>query len=117
MFFHGGSLNRGCEAIVRSGVRLIKEGIDNNVTIDLASWNPETDVIIPLIDAIHNDKALTIKKFSWAWIRSDRRDEVKNVPDWPRSTNGFHFDTNWRTELARSIASSDKRPPDRCAYG
>ena len=68
MFYHGGSNNRGCEAIVRSGVALIKKQIPEAI-IDLASWKPETDVIIPLIDTIYQDKAKSIQKFSLQWLR------------------------------------------------
>ena len=31
MFFHGGSNNRGCEAIVRSGVAMIKKEQPNSI--------------------------------------------------------------------------------------
>lgn len=69
MFFHGGSLNRGCEAIVRSGVALIKK--ENPATlVELASWNPNSDSIIPLLDAIHLDKYHSIKRFSIDWFIS-----------------------------------------------
>jgi polysaccharide pyruvyl transferase WcaK-like protein len=68
MFYHGGSNNRGCEAIVRSGVALIKKQIPN-AKVDLASWKPETDVIIPLIDTIYLDRAKSIKKFSLQWMQ------------------------------------------------
>ena len=68
MFYHGGSNNRGCEAIVRSGVTLIKKQIPN-AKVDLASWKPETDVIIPLIDTIYLDRAKSIKKFSLQWMQ------------------------------------------------
>ena len=67
MFYHGGSNNRGCEAIVRSGVTLIKKQIPNAI-VDLASWKPETDVIIPLIDTIYLDRVKPIKKFSLQWV-------------------------------------------------
>lgn len=69
LFFHGGSLNRGCEAIVRSGVGLIK---DSNPTaiVDLASKNPDSDKIIPLLDNILLDKNQPIKKFSINWLAS-----------------------------------------------
>ena len=60
MFFHGGSLNRGCEAIVRSGVALIKNE-NPNAIVDLASMQPHTDTIIPLIDTIHYDQYKPIK--------------------------------------------------------
>ena len=67
MFFHGGSLNRGCEAIVRSGVALIKNE-NPNAIVDLASMQPLTDTIIPLIDTIHYDQYKPIKKFSTRWF-------------------------------------------------
>lgn len=69
MFFHGGSRNRGCEAIVRSGVAMIKEQYPK-AKIDLASWEPSTDKIIPLLDNIFEDKIRTIKKFSPEWFVS-----------------------------------------------
>lgn len=69
MFFHGGSLNRGCEAIVRSGAQLIKEVAPTTI-IDLASKNPESDKIIPFIDSFYLDKDQPIKKFSVNWITS-----------------------------------------------
>lgn len=67
MFFHGGSRNRGCEAIVRSGVALIKNQ-DANAKVDLLSWKPETDKIIPLLDNIYPDEYKIIKKFSPTWF-------------------------------------------------
>jgi colanic acid/amylovoran biosynthesis protein len=69
MFFHGGSRNRGCEAIVRSGVALIKNS-NPNAIVDLASWKPETDKIIPLLDTIYLDQYKSIKKFSKEWFIS-----------------------------------------------
>lgn len=67
LFFHGGSLNRGCEAIVRSAVALLKSRYPD-ATIDLASRDPETDKVIPLIDNILLDKQFPIKKFSPEWF-------------------------------------------------
>jgi polysaccharide pyruvyl transferase WcaK-like protein len=67
MFFHGGSLNRGCEAIVRSGVALLKSRYPDAV-IDLASGNPESDKVIPLINQILHDKPSTIKRFTPEWL-------------------------------------------------
>ena len=49
MFAHNGSLNRGCEAIVRSSSKIIKDSI-NNSYIELASGRPETDKIINNVD-------------------------------------------------------------------
>lgn len=69
MFFHGGSRNRGCEAIVRSGVTLIKNQ-NKEAIVDLASWEPETDKIIPMLDSILPDKMKSIKKFSADWFIS-----------------------------------------------
>jgi len=67
MFFHGGSLNRGCEAIVRSGAALLRSRFPD-ATIDLASANPETDTIIPHIDSILLDKPNHFKRFSLEWF-------------------------------------------------
>lgn len=49
MFAHNGSLNRGCEAIVRSSSKIIKDTIPNSY-IELASGRPETDKIIDNVD-------------------------------------------------------------------
>ena len=63
MFFHNGSLNRGCEAIVRSGVAIIKSQ-NPNAVVNLASFNPDSDAIIPLVDQIFDARNVIIKKFS-----------------------------------------------------
>lgn len=67
LFFHGGSLNRGCEAIVRSTVALIKKS-HPNVRVDLSSLNPASDEVIPLLDTIHQERHYSIKKFTWPWL-------------------------------------------------
>lgn len=69
MFFHGGSLNRGCEAIVRSGVALIKNQ-NPEVIVDLMSMDPKSDKNIPLIDSIFLDEYRKLKKFSIPWFIS-----------------------------------------------
>ncbi|MBC7523429.1 MAG: polysaccharide pyruvyl transferase family protein [Flavobacterium sp.] len=69
MFFHGGSTNRGCEAIVRSGVALIKNQYPT-ATVDLISWDPKSDKIIPLVDNIFLDRNQTIKKYTYSWLVS-----------------------------------------------
>lgn len=69
MFLHGGSRNRGCEAIVRSGVALIKKQ-NPTAIVDLASWMPQTDEIIPLIDSIIPHINREIKKYSLDWFIS-----------------------------------------------
>jgi colanic acid/amylovoran biosynthesis protein len=77
MFFHGGSLNRGCEAIVRSGVALIKNRYPD-AEIHLASRNPQTDKIIPLIDQIVLERRSAIAKFSPEWFMSALRLKLFN---------------------------------------
>ena len=97
LFFHGGSNNRGCEAIVRSGVALIKS-IKPNAIVDLASWKPETDKDIPLIDTIFLHKPQAIKRFSLQWciaylqlkifkseaysLRKINRDIIDKIPNY-----------------------------------
>ena len=66
MFAHGGSLNRGCEAIVRSSTSIIKEKKDD-AKVYLVSSNPETDKIIPKLDEIYDGSSSDIKKYSYDW--------------------------------------------------
>jgi len=69
MFFHAGSLNRGCEAIVRSAVDLIKSQHPNAI-INLASFDPDSDVLIPNVDTIYDGRELDVKLFSLPGIIS-----------------------------------------------
>ncbi|MEK3881791.1 polysaccharide pyruvyl transferase family protein [Paenibacillus sp. PL2-23] len=72
MFAHDGSLNRGCEAIVRSSASLLKEKIEET-QVYLASGKPETDKVIPLLDAIYDGSAMPIHRFSMDWFISSLR--------------------------------------------
>ena len=70
LFFHGGSQNRGCEAIVRTASNLLKT--DPKVKkIGLVSTQPHTDQIIPGLDKIifHNQKR-SFSRFSPIWFRN-----------------------------------------------
>ncbi|WHF51429.1 polysaccharide pyruvyl transferase family protein [Chryseobacterium gotjawalense] len=63
LFFHGGSRNRGCEAIVRTAAQLLKS--DERIQeLALSSSDLNSDRIIPHIDVIHLDQPATLKKFS-----------------------------------------------------
>lgn len=57
MYGHDGSLNRGCEAIVRSTTNMLKEKNESTKVI-LASGKPETDNIISKIDEVFDSKQL-----------------------------------------------------------
>ena len=61
MFAHGGSLNRGCEAIVRSSTNIIKEKIDG-AKVCLASDRPETDKVINKLDYIYDGSSTQSEK-------------------------------------------------------
>ncbi|AIQ11459.1 polysaccharide pyruvyl transferase family protein [Paenibacillus durus] len=69
MFAHGGSLNRGCEAIVRSSTQMIKENI-SGARVFLASEQPDTDRAIPSLDGIYDGSKSEIAKPSLNWIMS-----------------------------------------------
>src|SRR5690625_1522327 len=69
MFAHGGSLNRGCEAIVRSSTNLIKDQLEH-AKVYLSSTNPETDQLIQRLDGIYDGSRKTIKKYSYSWFVS-----------------------------------------------
>lgn len=63
LFFHGGSRNRGCEAIVRTATELLKS--DPRISkLGLASGDPDSDRMIPHIDLLHLDKQSHLEKFS-----------------------------------------------------
>ena len=67
LFYHSGSYNRGCEAIIRTCIAEIKEEI-SDALIDLASYFPETDEVIkPLVNKIFSQKPIEIKKYSHNW--------------------------------------------------
>lgn len=78
MFFHAGSLNRGCEAIVRSAVELIHSKHPEAI-INLASFSPESDKIIPNITTIFDARESEIKLLSVTGIISALR--VKFLKD------------------------------------
>lgn len=67
MFLHNGSLNRGCEAIVRSGADIITESIDG-VKVNVASFRPQTDNIIPNINNIYDGNQREVKKYTLPWL-------------------------------------------------
>ncbi|MCR2802511.1 polysaccharide pyruvyl transferase family protein [Paenibacillus soyae] len=72
MFAHDGSLNRGCEAIVRSSASLLKDKIKES-KVYLASGRPETDKVIPLLDGIYDGSSMPIHRFSFDWFISSLR--------------------------------------------
>ena len=57
MYGHDGSLNRGCEAIVRSSSEMIKDRVKASKII-LASGNPKTDKMLKKIDEVFNGSAV-----------------------------------------------------------
>ena len=69
MFAHGGSLNRGCEAIVRASTTIIKEKI-SGTKVYLTSYKPETDKIITKLDGVFDGSSRVIKKYSYDWLVS-----------------------------------------------
>lgn len=69
MYAHGGSMNRGCEAIVRSSTAIIKQKIDE-ARVYLISGAPSSDKIIVKLDGIYNGSDLSIKKYSYDWLLS-----------------------------------------------
>lgn len=77
MFAHDGSQNRGCEAIVRSTTTIIKDS-KKDALIYLASGKPDTDKIISKLDAIYDASAVSIKKYSLAWLISSLKVKLFN---------------------------------------
>lgn len=77
MFAHHGSLNRGCEAIVRSSTSLIKEKM-KGAQVYLASGKPETDRIISKLDGIYDGSPRGIKRYSYEWLLSSVKVKLFN---------------------------------------
>jgi polysaccharide pyruvyl transferase WcaK-like protein len=72
MFAHDGSLNRGCEAIVRSSTNIIKRKI-GGAKVFLVSGKPETDKVITKLDGIMDGSTKPINKYSYTWFLSSVR--------------------------------------------
>lgn len=77
MFAHDGSLNRGCEAIVRSSTNIIKEKIGGS-KVYLASGKPETDKVLTKLDGIMDGSNTPIKKYSYEWLISSLKVKIFN---------------------------------------
>ncbi|MEK4201233.1 polysaccharide pyruvyl transferase family protein [Cytobacillus sp. FSL K6-0265] len=75
MFAHGGSENRGCEAIVRSTSTMLKEKMED-VTVFLSSYHPETDQQIQELDGIFDGSETVIRKYSTDWWKSAIRNKL-----------------------------------------
>ncbi|MFT3918855.1 polysaccharide pyruvyl transferase family protein [Cloacibacterium sp.] len=69
LFLHGGSLNRGCEAIIRTAVAEIKTQFPNAI-IDLASYEPETDIHLKQVNKVFVHLQNPPQKYSWTWLKS-----------------------------------------------
>lgn len=72
LFAHGGSLNRGCEAIVRSTAHMIKEKIDE-AKVYLVSSRPETDQGIPKLNGIYDGSDSKVDPYSFDWFVASLR--------------------------------------------
>jgi len=129
MFFHNGSLNRGCEAIVRSGVALIKSQHPNAI-VNLASFNPDSDAIIPLIDHVYDARKVIINKFSLVgiiaafkfklfkdetyYLRKEQKNIIKLIQDHDvfLSIGGDNYcygEQPWLYEIDRNIKKAGKK--------
>jgi len=69
LFFHGGSKNRGCEAIIRAAIPIIKKHLPH-AEINLLSQDVESDPVIPGISHVFTDEVTQIKKYSLDWVKS-----------------------------------------------
>lgn len=75
MYGHGGSMNRGCEAIVRSTASLIKESI-GGAQVYLLSDNPHTDQTIAKLDYVYDGSPLPLRKYSYDWLVSSVKNKL-----------------------------------------
>ncbi|WP_234110742.1 polysaccharide pyruvyl transferase family protein [Chryseobacterium sp. R2A-55] len=70
LFFHGGSQNRGCEAIVRTAVGLLRN--ETKISkIGLASMQPNSDQhILGIDEIIYHNQERSFSRFSPIWFRN-----------------------------------------------
>ena len=81
MFAHGGCLNRGCEAIVRSSSKMIKENI-NNSYISVASLRMSSDNILENVDNVFDGNSKDIKLSLLKKIRTYAELKLFNSEDY-----------------------------------
>lgn len=79
MFFHGGSENRGCEAIVRSAIKVIKAQYPQ-AYIALASTKPDTDKELALDELIAHYQNRPLKRGSLAYFQNIWQTKVNHSP-------------------------------------
>lgn len=129
LFFHGGSKNRGCEAIVRTAVNLIKEN-NPDASVNLASFDPISDKEIPNIDAIYDASDVTVSKYSFTgfiaalqykffkneipFLRAKHRKLIDLIPnhDLFLSVGGDNYcygEQPWLYEMDRLIKKAGKK--------
>lgn len=129
LFFHSGSINRGCEAIVRSGVAMIKEKHPGAI-VNLISFNPESDKDIPLVDHVFDGRDCDISRFSVTgiisafknkffkdetyFLRKRHHNILKHIPDHDvfLSIGGDNYcygEQPWLYEIDRNIKKAGKR--------
>lgn len=78
MFFHGGSGNRGCEAIVQTAVKIIRAKYAD-AYIALASSQPESDKHIPGLDElVYHNQGRTIKPYSLLFFKNYLQVRLRN---------------------------------------
>ena len=69
LFFHSGSKNRGCEAIIYSAIPILRKQFPNDI-INLASLDYKSDVNYMAIDHIYDVAPIEINKYSFNWFLS-----------------------------------------------
>ena len=69
LFFHSGSKNRGCEALIFSAILILKKQFPT-ADISLASLDHKSDVNFTNINAIYDVAPIEIKKYSFNWFLS-----------------------------------------------
>lgn len=68
MMLHSGSVNRGCEAIVRSTYKIISSEV-NEAEFYLSSFNRESDKHLKFLNRIDDASNCEVKKYSLDWFR------------------------------------------------
>ena len=114
---HGGFYNRGCEAIVRGTVEIVKRYIPNS-EISLSSLSPEADSrlvklkgieIEKVVSAIHGKKKPSL---GWLWQTVDRRILSFNMPFYDYIQRPYYRDSDIVMSIGGDNFTDDYSGPD-----
>ena len=83
LYLHSGSLNRGCEALARTAVQVVKNTFPE-AEVSVASFDPQSDRNLPDVDEVFDMNARQVSRFSPDYLSAAvamklRKDETVGI--------------------------------------